>query len=45
MQKLAELSKAKPNADESLLASLARLDAQVTVAKDDLVSDCLLVVR
>jgi hypothetical protein len=40
MQKLTELSKAKPNADETLLASLARYDAQITVAKDDLVSSC-----
>jgi len=39
MQQLQDLSKSKPRdkADEGLLESLARLDAESTIAKDDLV--------
>ena len=40
MQQLQDLSKSKPKekADEGLLESLARLDAESSIAKDDLVS-------
>ena len=40
LQQLQDLNKSKPKdkADEGLLQSLARLDAESTISKDDLVS-------
>jgi structural maintenance of chromosome 1 len=38
MQQLAELNRAKPKTDDTLLGALSRLDAEMSIANDDLVS-------
>jgi len=43
MSQLADLNRAKPNADDALLGSLSRLDAEMTVSGDDLVSLLLVI--
>jgi len=37
MNQLTDLNRAKPNADDVLLGSLSRLDAEITVVSDDMV--------